>query len=252
MKRFIRKAAYSNKIIMKYSITGDNLQVANLEIAPGEIIYGEAGSMAYMSGNVSMEAKMKGGFMKGFKRKLTGESFFMTHFEAQGGTGLVGFAGNVPGKIMAIDLRDGKEWILQKDSFLCAEDEVDLDITFQRRLGATFFGGEGFILQRCQGGGTMFMHAAGDLVEFNLQPGQAMKVSTAHCVGWESSVDYDIQGVGGIKTALFGGEGLFVTSLRGPGRVVLQSLTMAKLANALVPFLPKSSSGSNALISLGR
>jgi uncharacterized protein (TIGR00266 family) len=236
---------------MKYTITGDNLQIANLEIMPGETVYGEAGSMTYMSGNVSMEAKMKGGFLKGIKRKLTGESFFMTEFQSQGGTGLVGFSGNVPGKIMAIDLRGGKEWILQKDAFLCAEDSVDLDIAFQRKLGATFFGGEGFILQHTQGEGTMFAHAAGDLVEFDLQPGQVTKVSTAHCVGWEASVQYDIQAVGGIKTALFGGEGLFVTTLRGPGKVVLQSLTLAQLANALAPFLPKQSSGDGALIKLG-
>lgn len=224
---------------MKYTITGDNLQIVNVEIIPGELVYGEAGAMTYMSGNVSIEAKMKGGVFKGIKRKMTGESFFMTEFQAQGGTGLVGFSGNVPGKIMAIDLRGGKEWILQKDAFLCAEDSVDLDIAFQRRLGAIFFGGEGFILQRTHGEGTVFAHAAGDFVEFDLQPGQVTKVSTAHCVGWEASVQYDIQAVGGIKTALFGGEGLFVTTLRGPGKVVLQSLTLPQLASALAPFLPK-------------
>lgn len=236
---------------MKYSITGDNLQVANLEIMPGETVYGEAGAMTYMSGNVSMEAKMRGGFMKGLKRKLTGESFFMTEFRAQGGTGLVGFAGNIPGKILAIDLRGGKEWILQKDAFLCAEESVDLDIAFQKRLGSIFFGGEGFILQRTSGEGTVFVHAAGDFVEFNLQPGQMTKVSTAHCVGWEASVQYDIQAAGGIKTAVFGGEGLFVTTLRGPGRVVIQSMTLAQLASALAPFLPKQSSGDGALIKIG-
>jgi uncharacterized protein (TIGR00266 family) len=238
-------------IFMKYTITGDNLQLANLEIIPGETVYAEAGAMTYMSGNVSMEAKMKGGFMKGIKRKLTGESFFMTEFNAEGGTGLVGFSGNVPGKIMALDLRGGKEWILQKDSFLCAENNVDLDIAFQKRLGATFFGGEGFILQRTRGEGLAFAHAAGDLIEFDLQPGQLTKVSTAHCVGWEASVQYDIQAAGGIKTALFGGEGLFVTTLRGPGRVVLQSLTLAQLANALSPFLPKQGNGGGSLISIG-
>jgi uncharacterized protein (TIGR00266 family) len=236
---------------MKYTITGDNLQIANLEFQPGEIVYGEAGTMVYMSGNVSMEAKMKGGFLKGIKRKLSGESFFMTEFQAQGGTGLAGFGGNVPGKIMAIDLRGGKEWIFQKDVFLCAENSVDLDIAFQRKLGATFFGGEGFILQRTHGEGTVFVHAAGDLVEFDLQPGQVTKVSTAHCVGWESSVQYDIQAAGGIKTALFGGEGLFVTTLQGPGRVVLQSLTAPQLASALAPFLPQQNSGNDALIKLG-
>jgi len=236
---------------MKYSITGDNLQVANLEFMPGEIVYAEAGAMMYMSGNVSMDAKMKGGLLKGIKRKMTGESFFMTEFQAQGGNGLAGFAGNVPGKIMAIDLRGGKEWILQKDAFLCAENTVDLDIAFQKRLGATFFGGEGFILQRTHGEGTVFIHAAGDFVEFDLQPGQMTKVSTAHCVGWENTVQYDIQAAGGIKTAFFGGEGLFVTTLRGPGKVVLQSLTVAQLAGALAPFLPKQSSGNDSLISFG-
>jgi len=235
---------------MKYSITGDNLQVVNLEFMPGEIVYAEAGAMTYMSGNVSMEAKMKGGFLKGIKRKMTGESFFMTEFKAQGGTGLAGFAGNVPGKIMSIDLRGGKEWILQKDSFLCAENTIDLDIAFQKKLGATFFGGEGFILQRTRGEGTVFVHAAGDLIEFDLQPGQMTKVSTGNCVGWESSVKYDIQAAGGIKTALFGGEGLFVTTLHGPGKIVLQSLTLAQLANALAPFMPQKS-GSSSLISLG-
>jgi len=238
-------------IIVKYSISGDNLQVVNIEFMPGETVYGEAGAMAYMSGNVSMEAKMKGGLLKGFKRKLTGESFFMTEFTAQGGTGLAGFAGNVPGKIMALDLRGGKDWILQKDAFLCAEDSVDLDIAFQKKLGAAFYGGEGFILQRCRGEGTMFLHAAGDLIEFDLQPGQLTKVSTAHCVGWEASVQYDIQAAGGIKTAVFGGEGLFVTALRGPGKIVLQSMTLAQMANALAPFLPQKSSGGNSLINIG-
>jgi uncharacterized protein (TIGR00266 family) len=228
---------------MKYTITGDNLQFVNVEFNPGEVMYSDAGSMVYMSGNVRMEAKVSGGLLKGLKRTLTGESFFATNFYADGGPGLVGFAGQVPGKVQALDLRGGKQWILQKSAFLAAEQAVDLDIAFQKRFGAALFGGEGFVLQSLKGEGTVFINACGDFIEYNLQPGQMMKVSTAHTVAWESSVSYDIQAVGGVKTALFGGEGLFVTTLRGPGRVILQSMTLAKLANSLIPFLPKNDSG---------
>ncbi len=243
---------YNLPIQMKYDITGDNLQIVNVEISDPESVYAEAGSMVYMSGNVAMEAQMKGGFFKGLKRKLSGESFFMTDFRASGGSGLVGFAGNIPGKIKAIDLRGGKRWILQKDTFLAAEEAVDLDIAFQKKVGAMIFGGEGIILQKCEGEGTVFAHATGDLVEFELDPGEMIKMSTAHCVGWEATVDYDISAVGGIKTALFGGEGLFVTTLRGPGKVLLQSLTTAKLANELQPYMPRDSSGGgNSLINIG-
>jgi uncharacterized protein (TIGR00266 family) len=234
---------------MKYTITGDNLQFANLEIQPGETIYSEAGSMVYMSGNINMEAKMRGGLVSGLKRKLTGETFFVTNFHAVGGTGVVAFGGNVPGKIMPLDLA-GREYIVQKDSFLAAEDGVEMDIAFQKKLGSVFFGGEGLILQRLHGSGTAFIHAAGDFMYFDLQPGQVYQVSTSNVVGWEASVQYDIQAVGGIKTAVFGGEGLFVTTLRGPGRIILQSLTLPKMAGALIPYLPKRDS-SGPTISFG-
>ncbi len=229
---------------MEYKITGDNLQFVHLELTPGEKVYAEAGAMTYMTGNVSMTAKARGGFWKGLKRKLAKETFFMTEFTAEGGSGVVAFAGNVPGKIMAIDLRDGRSWILQKDAFLCAEDRVEMDITFQKRLGAAFFGGEGFILEKVWGHGRVFVHAPGDIVEMDLEPNQVLKVSTGNVVGWEEAVSYDIQTVGGIKTALFGGEGLFVTVLRGPGKAVLQSLTLPRMASALIPFLPRQTSGS--------
>lgn len=236
---------------MEYKITGDNLQFVHLEMGPGEKVYAEAGAMAFMTGNVKMTAKARGGIWKGIERKLARETFFMTEFATEGGSGVVAFAGNVPGKIMAIDLRGGKTWLLQKDAFLCAEDAVDMDIAFQKRLGAAFFGGEGFILQKVWGPGRVFAHAPGDLVEMDLRADQVIKVSTGNVVGWEDSVTYDIQTVGGIKTALFGGEGLFVTTLRGPGKVVLQSLTLARLANALVPFFPKQTSGSGFTFRVG-
>lgn len=232
---------------MEYKITGDNLQFVHLELGPGEKIWAEAGAMTYMTGNAVMLAKARGGVLSGLKRKLAHETFFVTEFTAEGGSGVVAFAGNVPGKIMAIDLRGGKNWLLQKDAFLCAEDGVEMDMAFQKRLGAAFFGGEGFILQKFSGHGRVFVHTPGDIVEMELKPDQVVKVSTGNAVGWEESVGYDIQTVGGIKTALFGGEGLFVTTLRGPGKIVLQSLTLPRLANALVPFLPKQSSGSSGL-----
>jgi len=224
-------------IDMKFNITGDNLQIVNVEFNPGEVIYSEAGSMMYMSGNVRMEAKAKGGLMSGLKRSLSGESFFVTNFHADGGPGLVGFVGNVPGKIMPIDLRGGKQWLLQKTAFLAAEDDVNMDIAMQRKFGAALFGGEGLILQKVFGEGTVFIAGAGDFIEYNLMPGQVMKVSTANVAAWEASVSYDIQSLG-LKTALFGGEGLFVTTLTGPGRIILQSMTMSKLAASLVPYLP--------------
>lgn len=236
---------------MEYKITGDNLQFVHLELTPGEKIYAEAGAMTYMTGNVSMNAKARGGLWKGLKRKLARETFFMTEFVTEGGSGVVAFGGNVPGKIVAIDLRDGGTWLLQKDAFLCAEDAVEMDIAFQKRLGSAFFGGEGFILEKVWGHGRVFAHAPGDLVEMDLKPDQVIKISTGNVVGWEDSVTYDIQVVGGIKTALFGGEGLFVTTLRGPGKVVLQSLTLSRLANALAPFLPTQTSGSGFSFKVG-
>lgn len=237
---------------MKYKIMGDNLQVVMVELNPGERVYAEAGAMNHMSGNMLMEARAKGGLMSGFKRKLLlKESFFLTEFTPQGGTGFVSFRGNVPGKIMAIELVQGREFLVQKDGFLAAQDGVIMDVAFQQRLGAGFFGGEGFILEKLSGNGLAFIHAAGDFIEYNLQPGQTLKVSTGCVVGFDSTVSYEISRVGGIKTMLFGGEGIFVTLLRGPGKVVLQSLTVANLAMALRPYLPQNTSGDNAILRIG-
>jgi len=235
---------------MKYSISGDNLQLVTLEIGPTEKIYAEAGSMVYMSGNIGMEAKMRGGFLKGIGRKFAGESLFLTEFTSVGGSGLVSFGGNAPGTIMPVVLTGGKEFLVQKDAFLVAEDAVDMSIAFQRRLGAAFFGGEGFILEKLSGNGTAFIHACGDFVEFDLQPNQILKVDTGSVVGWDGTVGYDIERVKGIKTMFFGGEGIFLTTLRGPGKVVIQSLNLGNLAHALIPFMPQqrgATSGSGGL-----
>jgi uncharacterized protein (TIGR00266 family) len=237
---------------MKYSITGDNLQFVHVEIAPGELVWGEAGSMVYFTGNVQMEAKARGGLMGGLKRVLTQESFFVTEFTADGGPGVVAFAGRVPGRIAAIELQPGKNWIFQKDAFLAAGANVTFDVAFQKRLGSILFGGEGLILQRFYGEGTLWVHSPGDLAEYNLAAGQTMKISSGHVVGWEDTVAFDIQTVGGLKTAFFGGEGLFITTLTGPGKILMQSMTVAKLASALVPYLPHQSSGGPSINFGGR
>jgi uncharacterized protein (TIGR00266 family) len=236
---------------MKYEITGDNLQLVTVELNAGETMYGEAGSMVYMSSNMNMEAKMKGGLMKAIGRKFAGETMFLTEFTPIGGEGLVAFGGNAPGTIKPIELASGREFIVQKDAFLCAEDTVELSVAFQQRLGSVFFGGEGFILERLSGEGTVFIHACGDFVEFDLQAGQTMKVDTGCVVGWDGTVGYDIERVKGIKTMFCGGEGLFLTTLRGPGKVIIQSMTLHNLASALAPFLPSAQGSSGTSGSSG-
>jgi len=235
---------------MKYKITGDNLQVVTIELGDGEKVFGEAGSMVYLTPNMKMEAKARGGLLKGLGRKFMGESFFMTEFSPAGGTGLVAFAGNAPGTIKEIELKDGREFIVQKDAFLCAEDSVELSVAFQKRLGSIFFGGEGFILERLNGKGTAFIHACGDFIEMDLKEGESIKVDTGSVVGWEGTVSYDIERVKGIKTIFFGGEGLFLTKLTGPGKIIIQSMTLHNLAMALYPFMPKpqQTSGKSGVI----
>ena len=230
---------------MKYKISGDNLQLVTLELGVNEKIFAEAGSMVYMSSNINMEAKMRGGLLKGIGRKFAGETMFLTEFTSAGGSGLVSFGGNAPGTIIPVEIAPGKDFLAQKDAFLCAEDSVEISIAFQRRLGAAFFGGEGFILEKFTGKGTVFVHACGDFVEFNLKPDQVLKVDTGSVVGWDATVAYDIERVKGIKTMFFGGEGLFLTTLNGPGKVILQSMSLSNLATALSPFLPQQRSGTS-------
>ena len=206
--------------------------------------------MVYQSGNINMEAKMRGGFLKGLGRKFAGETMFLTEFTSAGGTGMISFGGNAPGTIKPIELTSGKDFIVQKDAFLVAEDNVDMSIAFQKKLGAAFFGGEGFILEKLSGNGTVFIHACGDFVEFDLKPEQILKVDTGCVVGWDDTVTYDIQRVKGIKTMFFGGEGLFLTTLKGPGKLLIQSMTLSNLATSLRPFLPTSggTSGSGSVV----
>ncbi len=226
---------------MRYTITGDNLQFVNIQLEPGEEFFSTAGSMRYMTGNVKMEAKMKDGVLKGIKRMLTGESFFLVKYTTEGGSGLVGLGGDAPGKIIDLDIGKGN-WMVQKTGYLGAQPTVDLDMAFQKKVGSMLFGGEGLIIEKLSGSGIAFVAACGDFNVIDLKEGEQYKVSTGNVVAWQESVKYDISAVGGIKTAVFGGEGLFVTTLTGPGKIVLQSMTLGHLAMSIYPYLPKNNS----------
>ena len=225
---------------LDYTIQGDNLQVARLRLKPGQEVYAEAGKMLYKKPNVSWETRMTGDSLGekiwgAVKRKLMGESLFLTYFRASGLGGEVGFAGNYPGRIQNFDLRPGESIMVQRDSFICAQAIVQLNIAFVKKLGSGFFGGEGFILEKLTGPGTVFIHGGGDFIEFTLAQGEMLQVDTGCIVAFEEGVDYDIQLVGGIKTAIFGGEGLFLATLTGPGRVIVQSMTLEKMRRELSP-----------------
>jgi uncharacterized protein (TIGR00266 family) len=224
---------------LDYTIQGDNLQVARVRLKAGQEVYAEAGKMVYKTPNVQWETRMQGETIGqkiwgAVKRKLMGESLFMTYFRAST-DGEVGFAGSYPGRIQSYDLAPNQTVLVQRDSFLFAQTTVQLNIAFVKKLGAGFFGGEGFILEKLTGPGSVFIHAGGDFVEFTLGPGEVLQVDTGCIVAFDEGVDYDIQLVGGIKTAIFGGEGLFLATMRGPGRVVIQSMTLEKMRRELVP-----------------
>jgi uncharacterized protein (TIGR00266 family) len=236
--------------VIDYDIFGDDMQYVEVELDPGEAAVGEAGMMMFMQDGIAMEtvfgdgsatqAGLMGKLMGAGKRLLTGESLFTTVYLNQAGTKRrVAFAAPYPGKIIPIDLKQiGGTLICQKDSFLCAAKGVSLGIAFQKRLGAGFFGGEGFILQKLEGDGMVFFHAGGTLAEKTLAPGEVIRVDTGCIAAMQPSVDFDIQYVGKVKTALFGGEGLFFTKLTGPGKVWLQTLPFSRLANRILASAP--------------
>ena len=225
---------------LDYTIQGDNLQIARVRLAPGQEVYAEAGKMIYKTANVSWDTRMSGNtlgdkLLGALRRTVTGESLFVTYFRADSANAEVGFAGSYPGRIQAIDLAPGQAVLAQRDAFLFAQPTVTLSVALIKRLGAGFFGGEGFILEKLVGPGTVFIHAGGDFIEFTLNPGERLQISVGCIVAFDETVDYDIQFVGGIKTALFGGEGLFLANLTGPGRVLVQSMTLEKMRRELAP-----------------
>jgi len=233
-----------------YQIIGSDMQFVEVELDPGEATVAEAGGMMYMEDGIEMEtifgdgSQQNSGFLGALmgagKRLLTGESLFMTVFlNRANGKRKLAFGAPYPGKIVAVHLAEiGGELIAQKDSFLAAAKGVSVGIAFQRKLGVGLFGGEGFIMQRLQGDGWAFVHAGGTLLQRELKAGETMRIDTGCIVAFQPSVAYDIQYVGKIKSALFGGEGLFFATLRGPGHVWLQSLPLSRLANRIVSAVP--------------
>ena len=234
-----------------YEVFGNEMQYVEVELDPMEAAIAEAGGMMYMDDGIEMEtifgdgSQQNSGFLGALvgagKRLLTGESLFMTIFQNRGqGKRRVAFGAPYPGKIVPVDLSDiGGELLAQKDSFLCAAKGVSIGIAFTKRFGAGLFGGEGFILERLQGDGLAFIHAGGTVLQRDLAPGETLRVDTGCIVAFQPSVAYDIQFVGRIKTALFGGEGLFYATLRGPGRIWLQSLPFSRLAGRIYSAAPQ-------------
>ncbi len=235
-----------------FRVLGSEMQFVEVELDPGESAVAEAGSMMYMTPGINMEtvfgdgsqqqqgSGVMGALLGAGKRLLTGESLFMTVFSnAAAGKQQVAFSAPYPGKILAMDLKTlGGQLICQKDSFLCAARGVSIGIAFQRKIGVGIFGGEGFIMQRLEGDGLCFVHAGGTVHPVDLQAGQTLRVDTGCLVALQPSVAYDIQFVGKIKTALFGGEGLFYAALTGPGRVWLQSLPLSRMADRIYKAAP--------------
>ncbi len=219
---------------MRYDIVGDVMQALHIELNQGEEIYAEAGSMLYISAGIDLQARMQGGLMKGLMRKfLAGESMFMSVFRATTPGAKMALANPIAGKIFPIELH-GNTILAERNAYLAAIGNVDLSVAFTKRFGAGLFGGEGFILQKISGQGLVFLHAGGNMLEFNLAPGETLRVDTGCIVSMADTVQYDIQFVGGFRNALFGGEGLFYAMLTGPGHVTLQTLPFSRLANRIV------------------
>lgn len=239
-----------------YEILGDDMQIVEVELDPGEVVIAEAGSMNYMEDGITFEAKMGDGsqpdeglmgkLLSVGKRVLTGESVFMTHFRNSGsGKKRVAFAAPYPGKIIPVELSQvGGELICEKDAFLCAALGTKVSITFNRKLGAGFFGGEGFILQKLEGDGRAFVHAGGTIIKRRLQ-GEVLRVDTGCIVAFTKGISYDIERSGSLKSMIFGGEGLFLATLRGHGDVWLQSLPFSRLANRIIASAPQTFGSSS-------
>ena len=214
------------------------MQTLAIDLSPGETIFSQTSSMCWMNDAVEMDTHTGGGLFSGLKRSLAGGSFFITDFTARG-QGHVAFSPRFPGTIMPVVLREGQSLICRKETFLCAEKSVTLEIAWQKRLGAGFFGGEGFILQKVTGPGTVFLDLSGEVVEKDLAPGERLLVNAGHVGVMDPTIHFDIEMVSGFKNILFGGEGLFLATLTGPGHVALQSMPIMNLAEEIGRYLPQ-------------
>ncbi len=230
---------------MKYELSGTVMQTVAIDLMPGEVIYSQTNSMCWMNDSIEMNTHTGGGFFSGLKRSFGGGSFFITDFTARG-NGHVAFAPRFPGTIMPVQLGAGQSLICRKETFLCAEKSVTLEIAWQKRLGAGFFGGEGFILQKVTGPGTVFLDLSGEVIEKDLMAGEKLLVHAGHVGVMDPSIAFDIQMVKGFKNILFGGEGLFLATLTGPGHVALQSMPIMNLAEEISRYLPGESSATTS------
>jgi uncharacterized protein (TIGR00266 family) len=226
---------------MRYEISGTIMQTVAIDLAPGETVYSQTNTMAWMNDQIAMNTHTGGGLLSGFMRSLGGGSLFITDFTANG-AGHVAFAPRFPGTIVPALLRPGQSLICRKETFLVAEKTISLEIAWQRRIGSGFFGGDGFILQKVSGPGVVWLDLSGELVERDLAPGERLLVHAGHVGCLEPSVGFDIQMVRGFKNILFGGEGLFLASLTGPGHIWLQSMPILNLAEEVARYLPHAGS----------
>ena len=226
---------------MKYRIVGEPLPAVICDVEPGETLITEGGAMSWMSPNMKMETTSGGGLGKMFGRMFSGDSLFLNRYTAQGGMGQIAFASSFPGSIRAVEIAPGKDIIVQKSSFLAAQEGVDLSVFFQKRFGSGLFGGEGFIMQKLSGHGTAFVEIDGYAVEYNLTATQSIIVDTGYLAMMDATCSMEIVTVPGVKNALFGGEGIFNTVVRGPGKIVLQTMPVNKVAGAIIPYIPVSS-----------
>ena len=222
---------------MKYDIVGTPLPVVICTLAPGEKMITEKGAMSWMTPNMQMETS-SGGLGKAFSKMFSGESMFQNTYTAVGGEGMIAFASSFPGSIIPFDITPGNDMVVQKSGFLASEPGVELSIHFQKRLGAGFFGGEGFIMQRLSGQGTAFVEIDGSVVNYNLAPGQQMVIDTGYLVAMDATVQMDIQSVAGLKNKLLGGEGFFNTVVTGPGRIWLQTMPINNIAGVIAGYIP--------------
>jgi uncharacterized protein (TIGR00266 family) len=226
---------------MNYTIQGTTMPLVEMVLNSGERVVSQSGAMKWMSSRIDMQTRMTGGVSGFLKRAFSQESGFLTYFEAREDYSRIAFGHTYPGTILPIDVSE-QSIICQKRSFLCSEPTVILDIAFQKRLSTAFFGGEGLVMQELKGRGMAFLEADGEVVSVNLSPGETIKVETGAVAFYDSSVAMNIEMVKGVSNVLFGGEGLFLTSLTGPGRVWIQTLSIQSLAQELYPFLPQPKS----------
>lgn len=226
---------------MEYKIVGQTVPVVEMTLNKAETVYTQSGAMAYQTEGIEMKTNARGGVMKSLGRMFTGESIFMANYTAEKDGAMVAFASTVPGNVMPVDLSKMPSGLMiQKGAFLCAEDSVQTSVAFTKRFSAGLFGGEGFILQKAEGNGHLFLEVDGDAIQKDLAPGEILKVDTGNVVAFQPSVSYEIETVKGLGNIFLGGEGLFLTKLVGPGRVILQSQNFRDFANRLIPYMPVS------------